>query len=412
MTGPDLAGAKDRLRAEIEKRAEVLLDASHQIHGRPELNHDEHFAHDLLAGILEDEGLPVERRAHGLETAFVARAGTSGPTIAVLCEYDALPGIGHACGHNIIGTAGLGAGLAAAALAEELGGRVVIMGTPAEEGGGGKILMARDGAFEGIDAAMMVHPAGLDLISMNAIAVQELTVTYTGKAAHAAAFPHMGRNALDAMVLGYNNIAALRQHIRPDERIHGVFLEAGDKPNIVPKHARAQWMVRSPSIRSLQPLRERVIACLEAGATAAGCEIGVEWQDYAYADMLDNPIMVDLYTENAAALGRTLHDPRQRPGVVGSTDMGNVSYLVPSIHPMIAAAPPNAIIHTPEFTEHAIAGTGDQAVLDGAMAMAWTVADLWLRPGAIDQAREAFEAALDRAGGREAQQAAIHGTSS
>jgi amidohydrolase len=412
VSGTDLAEVKERLRAEVDQRAEVLIDASHQIHANPELNHAEHFAHDLLTGILADEGLELERRAHGLDTAFVARAGSSGPTIAVLCEYDALPGIGHACGHNIIGTAGLGAGLAAAALADEVGGRVVIMGTPAEEGGGGKIMMARDGAFDGIDAALMVHPAGLDLIAMNAIAVQELTVTYTGKAAHAAAFPHHGRNALDAMVLGYQNVAALRQHIRPDERVHGVFLESGDKANIVPARARAQWMVRSPSLRTLQPLRERVLACLTAGAAATGCEVEVRWHDYAYADMLDNPVMVDLYTENATALGRTLHDPRERPGVVGSTDMGNVSYLVPSIHPMIAAAPPDAIIHTPDFTEHAARGSGDQAVIDGAVAMAWTVADLWLRPGVIDAAKAAFDAAVERAGGHEAQDAALHGGTS
>ena len=175
------------------------------------------------------------------------------------------PGIGHACGHNIIATAGLGAGLAAAALADEAGGRVVVLGTPAEEGGGGKILMAREGAFDGIDAAMMVHPAGDDLARMDVIAVQELTATYTGQAAHAAAFPHRGRNALDAAVLGYLNVAALRQHTLPDERIHGVFLEAGEKPNIVPARAVTEWMVRSTSIATLAPLKARVAACLEAG---------------------------------------------------------------------------------------------------------------------------------------------------
>jgi metal-dependent amidase/aminoacylase/carboxypeptidase family protein len=236
-----------------------------------------------------------------------------------------------------------------------------------------------------------------------------MTVTYTGRAAHAAAFPHHGRNALDAMVLGYQNVAALRQHIRTDERVHGVFVEAGDKANIVPARTRAQWMVRSPSLRTLQPLKERVLACLEAGATAAGCDLTVEWQDFSYADMLDNQVMVDLYTANAADLGRTLEDPRLRPGVVGSTDMGNVSYLVPSIHPMIAAAPPAAIIHTPEFAEHAASPSGDRAVIDGAVAMAWTVADLWMRPGVLDAARASFESALHRAGGAEAQQAALAG---
>ena len=183
----DLDDLKQRLQVEVETRADTLREASHRIHEHPETNFEEHFAHGLLADLVEADGLRVERGAFGLDTAFVARAGDAGPTIAVLCEYDALPGIGHACGHNIIATAGLGAGLALAALAREAGGRIVLLGTPAEEGGGGKIVMARAGAFDGVDAAMMVHPAGDDLTRMDVIAVQELTATYTGEAAHAAA---------------------------------------------------------------------------------------------------------------------------------------------------------------------------------------------------------------------------------
>lgn len=389
----DLATAKERIAAEVDRRADLLIDASHRLHEHPELAFEERFAHELLTGILEADGLEVQRHAYGLETAFVARAGSRGPTIAVLCEYDALPGVGHACGHNIIGTAGLGAGLAAATLADELGGRVVIMGTPAEEGGGGKVLMADEGAFEGIDAAMMVHPAGGDLIAMNAIAIQQILVAYEGVAAHAAAYPHRGRNALDAAVLGYVNVAALRQHIRPDERVHGVFTKAGDKPNIVPKEAAAHWYVRSRSLRTLEPLKERVLACLQAGADAAGCTMTYQWEYPAYADMADNATLVDLYTANAAATGRTLLDPADVPGVVGSTDMGNVSHLVPSIHPMIGVSPPNISIHSPEFTAYAASEAGDKAVLDGAKAMAMTVVDLWLQPGLVDAAKAEFAAA-------------------
>jgi amidohydrolase len=407
---PALSAAKERLREAVGARSAVLLDASHQIHGHPELNYEERFAHDLLTDLLESEGLEVERHAYGLETAFVARAGSAGPTIAVLCEYDALPGIGHACGHNIIATAGLGAGLAAASLAEELGGRVVVMGTPAEEGGGGKILMAQRGAFEGIDAAMMVHPSGFDLARMDVIAVQELTATYTGEAAHAAAFPHKGRNALDAAVLGYLNVAALRQHIRPNERIHGIFTQGGDKPNIVPARAETQWMVRSGSIRTLEPLKRRVAACLEAGAAAAGCEVDLAWKRVVYADMLDNEVMVGLYTANSAAIGRPVREPDPKRAVVGSTDMGNVSYVVPSIHPMIQAAPNGVPIHTPDFADHAAGGEGDQAVVDGAVALAWTVADLWLRDGVLDAVRAEWEATI-AAQGPEAVRSAIHGGS-
>jgi amidohydrolase len=272
------------------------------------------------------------------------------------------------------------------------------MGTPAEEGGGGKILMAREGAFDGIDAAMMVHPAGDDLTRMDVIAVQELTATYTGVPAHAAAFPHQGRNALDAAVLGYLNVAALRQHTLPDERIHGVFLEAGEKPNIVPARAVTEWMVRSRSIASLAPLKARVAACLEAGAMAAGCEVSIAWKHVVYANMLDNEAMVALYVENARALGRMVAEPAGELTVVGSTDMGNVSYLVPAIHPMIAAAPSGMPIHTPDFATHARSPAGDRAVVDGAVAMAWTVADLWLGDGVLDGVRDEFAATIDRVG--------------
>src|SRR5699024_4235912 len=221
----DLDALKDRIDAIVDDLAPSLIEASHRIHARPELGFEEHHAHDVLTDLLDTAGLDVTRGAYGLSTAFEATAGTDGPCIAVLSEYDALPGIGHACGHNIIGTAGVGASIAAAALADEVGGRIVSLGTPAEEGGGGKVLMAEAGAFDEVDAALMVHPAGLDLTRFSAIAIQEVTARYHGRASHAAAAPDRGRNALDAAVLGYQNIAALRQHIRPDERIHGIFTD-------------------------------------------------------------------------------------------------------------------------------------------------------------------------------------------
>ncbi|HEY4376168.1 MAG TPA: M20 family metallopeptidase [Acidimicrobiales bacterium] len=386
----DLDEVKGRLDAIVDDHAQVLLAASHEIHGHPELGFEEHHAHDILTDVLSDAGLEVERGAYDMDTAFVARAGSSGPTVAVLCEYDALPVIGHACGHNIIGTAGIGAGIAAAKLAEELGGRVVILGTPAEEGGGGKVLLAERGALDGVDAAMMVHPAGLDLPSFGAIAIQQVQVTYHGKAAHAAAAPQAGRNALDAAVLGYVNVAALRQHIRPDERIHGIFTEAGDAPNVVPERAGALWYVRSPTLRRLEKLKARVMACLQAGAEAAGCTMEHRWIDPAYADLVDIDPFIDLYRANAARVGRTLADPAVVGHVVGSTDMGNVSHLVPSIHPMIAVSPPTVAIHTADFAAYAVGPDGDRAVIDGAKALASTVADLWLRPDALSEITSAF----------------------
>jgi len=388
----DIDALKRAACAEVDRLGSQLIDASHAIHAHPELNFAEYYAHDLLAGLLESAGLPTERHAFGVETAFEARAGERGADVAVLCEYDALPGIGHACGHNIIATAGLGAGLAAASVATQAGGRVRIMGTPAEEGGGGKIEMARNGGFQDLAAAMMVHPADADLIRMDAIAIHQVDIHFHGKGAHAAAAPQEGRNALDAAVLGYMNVAALRQHTLPTERIHGIFVHGGDKANIVPDRASMQWMVRSPTIASLQPLKERVMACFEGSAIACGCTVTAEWDGVTYADMIDNGPMVTAYVANAARVGRTVQDPREvGKFVVGSTDMGNISYLVPSIHPMIQVAPAGVSIHTNEFADWAAGPEGDRAVLDGAKTMAMTVIDLWCQDGLLDDVQTSFD---------------------
>jgi amidohydrolase len=387
-----LERAKHRLADEVDRRSELLIDISHQIHARPELCFEEHFAHDLLTDVLASEGLTMTPQARGIDTAFEARAGQEGATVAIICEYDALPGIGHACGHNIIAAAGLGAGLAAAALAGELGGRVVVLGTPAEEGGGGKVLLIEGGAFDGVDAALMVHPADADLIAMDVIAVHQAVASYHGEAAHAAAFPHRGRNALDACVLGYTSVAALRQHIAPGERIHGIITHGGDKPNIVPSFARSEWMVRSPTTGRLERLKDRFVACLEGGAQAAGCSVEVEWKGPVYADMLHNRVIGERYRANAATLGRTVSDPAPNARVVGSTDMGNVSHIVPSIHPIIGVAPRGVTIHMPEFTTYAGGPDGDRAVIDGAKLLAWTVADLWLDANLNREARAEWTA--------------------
>jgi amidohydrolase len=387
----DVIEAKKRVRTEIERLTPTLLEISHEIHANPELNFEEHFAHEMLTGVLSDEGLDVERGAYGMPTAFDARVGSQGPTVAVCCEYDALPGIGHACGHNIIAAAGLGAGLAAATVAEALGGRLAILGTPAEEGGGGKEFMIRRGAFDNVDAAMMVHPADHDLRWMQTIAIHTVDVLYEGRAAHAAAAPHKGLNALDAAVLGYNNVAALRQHIRPEERIHGIFTDGGQKPNIVPESAAAQWYVRSRNMDSLEPLKDRVMACLNAGAAASGCDMKHHWNDPPFLDMIDNGPLLDLYCANAADLGRTVKEPNPMSVVAGSTDMGNVSYAVPAIHPMIKVAPEGCAIHTPDFAIHSRSEDGDRAVIDGALSMALTIVDLWANEESLGSVRDAFK---------------------
>lgn len=373
----------------VEARAGQLVALSHDVWDHPELAYEEVHAHDVLCAALEEAGLEVERSAYGIPTAFRATAGTEGPLVAVCCEYDALPGIGHGCGHNVIAAAGVGAGLAAAALAEELGGRIVVLGTPAEEGGGGKVHMIERGAFDGVAAALMVHPADADLDSFHAIAVHELHCEYHGLAAHAAAAPEMGRNALDAAVLGYVNVAALRQHIASDERVHGIITDGGDKPNVVPSHAATQWYVRSPNRESLAALEPRVLAALAAGAAAAGCEMTSEWPNPAYDELVPIPGLDAVYARHAARRGRTVLPRSTAPKFLGSTDMGNVSHVVPSIHPMIAVAPSGVPIHSEDFALHARGPGGDRGVLDGAYALAATVVECWsdsaLRSEAADQ---------------------------
>jgi amidohydrolase len=390
----DAAALKARMCERIDAVADQLVEVSHDIHDHPELAFEEHHAHARLTQALERAGVDVTPSAFGLDTAFTATAGTEGPTVAICCEYDALPGVGHACGHNIIAAAGLGAGLAAAALADEVGGRVRILGTPAEEGGSGKVYMADEGAFDGVDVAMMIHPADADLLTMHAIAAVTYDVEWFGEAAHAAAFPWKGRNALDAAVLAYTNVAALRQHIEPTDRIHGIFRKGGERPNIVPDHITMEWMVRSATIAALDPLQRRVESTWEAGAMATGCRCEHRVRHHTYADMIDNPVLLSLYAGNVAALGRPAEQPDAQNRVVGSTDMGNVSYLVPSIHPMIQVAPRGVSIHSHEFTRHAGSAAGDEAVLLGAKAMAMTIADLWVDRALVDQATASFDAAV------------------
>ena len=364
----------------MDARAGELNEISHRIHENPELGFEEHFAHDLLAGAAEAAGLDVQRRAFGVDTAFAAFAGTSGPLVAFLCEYDALPGIGHACGHNIIAASGLGAGLAAAEVVEDLGGRLLILGTPAEEGGGGKLVLLEAGAFADVQAALMVHPAGLELAEMQTLAVQQLHARYRGRAAHAAASPDVGRNALDGAVLGYVAAAALRQHIGDDERLHGIFTEGGRKPNIVPAYAETNWYVRSPTLERLEALKERLAACLESGAPAAGVEVELDWKEDCFAEVRSNGPLVAAWRANAESLGRRPEWPAPGRTVIGSTDMGNVSQQIPSIHPMIAVAPPEVAIHTEEFAACARSPRGDRGVIDGAKTLAAVAIEYWSDP--------------------------------
>ncbi len=377
----------------IDELTDTLLSTSHAIHAQPELAFKEFFACETLTNVLQENDIAAQKGVYSLETSFEAILNPSeeSPTAAILAEYDALPGIGHACGHNIIATSALGATLGLQAVADQLPGEIRLIGTPAEEKGGGKELMARNGAFEGVNAAMMIHPAGTNLASMPCICVAEVEVIYHGKSSHASAMPHKGINALDGLLLAYQAISNLRQHIRSTERIHGIITEGGAAPNIVPDHAAGQFYVRAADERDLALLKPRVQACFEAGAKGTGSEVEVNWANVDYLDLNTNWPLADKFQEHAESLGREFIPYEQALGFgAGSTDMGNVSHRIPSIHPMLAVAPPNVVIHNPEFTKWAASERGDAAVVDGAKALALTVADYLTSTDLQNEAKSAY----------------------
>ena len=330
-----------------------------------------------LVDFLRDAGFEVEYPAYGLDTAFAARIGSEGPHVIICAEYDALPRIGHACGHNIIATSALGAGYALAPLAEELGFRLTILGTPAEEHYGGKVDLIEAGAFADATAAMMIHPAPLDVVDPNVIAVAHIDVEFHGKEAHASAYPQLGVNALDAFVQAYVNISTLRQALYPTDKIHGIITHGGDAPNVIPAYTRSSWYVRAESRRRLDELMAQVLACFEGAATATGCSHNVDHVGHTYEELISNELMVELFQRNAERLGRImLRGDDLPPSQTGSTDMGNVSKVVPTIHPMLSIDSLPAVNHQPEFASHTITAAGDKAIHDGALALAWTVIDL------------------------------------
>lgn len=387
---------KERACAAVEEQRAQLLALSARIHQCPELRFEEHRSSAWLAEYLEGLGFAVEHPAYGLATAFAARKGSGHPRVAILCEYDALPGIGHACGHNIIAAAGVGAAAALRDVLRETGGAVVVLGTPAEEGGGGKILMAQAGAFNEVDAAIMVHPAGMDLAAMQVLAFTQIEVEYSGRAAHASAFPHRGINALDALVTAYNAIAQLRQHIRPTERIHGIITDGGQAPNIVPEHAAGVFCVRAATAAQLAALKQRVLACFDAGAQATGAQLDVRTVGDDYSELWTNAPLAAAYAANLARLGRTVVEIAGVASIAGSTDMGNVSMLVPAIHPMIAAAPPSVPLHSVDFARYAGAEEGQRATIDGAKALAMTALDVLCDPDLVTAMKATFAATAAR----------------
>lgn len=363
-------------QATVHDNNEALIALSHRIHADPELCFEEVHAADWTASALNNAGFEIETGVADLPTAYVASYGSGPLTIGICAEYDALPNVGHACGHNIIAASAIGAGLALAPLADELGITVKVFGTPAEEGGGGKIIMLEKGVFDGVHAAMMVHPAPSENDRMPCLAVSHVDVHYHGKAAHASAFPELGVNAADALTVAQTSIGLLRQHIRQSDRIHGIVTYGGDAPNVVPELATGKWYIRSATLEQLAELEPKVHRCFEAGALATGCTVDISEQSPKYSEMRDDPTLRALYKANAESLGRFFPDLGELGDkIVGSTDMANVSLAIPTIHPMLGLNCFPASNHQHEFAAFCVTDVADKAVLDGAAAMAMTAID-------------------------------------
>ncbi len=394
--------AKRTAQHVIEQAREPLIGLSHWIHANPEVAFEETMASGWLADWLDSAGFDVTRHLGGLPTAVAGVYGPGPLHVAVIAEYDALPGVGHACGHNIICAAAVGAALGLAAVAEEVGLRVSLIGTPAEEGGGGKIRLLEEGVFAGVHAAMMVHPAPRDTLEPLILAAQTLEISYTGREAHAAGAPELGINAADAFVVAQVGIGLLRQHLPSMTRVHGIVDHGGDAPNVVPAHTAGRFMVRARSTDGLESLRDRVVACFEAGALATGAQLEVRPR-VRYAHMEQDQEIIERYRFNAERLGRRFY-PYAESGLGPiSTDMGDISLALPSIHPMIGIESLPAVNHQPEFTAAAASPAGDLAAHDGALAMAWTAIDLAsgdvLRERLIEDELQRAEAAeVDRLG--------------
>jgi amidohydrolase len=340
------------------------------------LGFEEFEASERLSSFLSRQGFDVTYPSHGLDTAFEATVGTSGPRVVICCEYDALPGIGHACGHNIIATAAAGAGVAMAGLAEDLGIRVTVLGTPAEEGGGGKVELINAGAFEDAVASMMVHPGPFDQLDPSFQACQHYDVEFFGKESHAAFAPEEGINALDAFVQAYMNVATLRQAMLSGDRVHCIISHGGDAANIIPAYTKSVWLIRSASVERLAELVPKVRACFEGAATATGCRLGWEAKDHPYENMVNHPVITDLYRANSVAMDRPMPTEEETGFSGGSSDMGNVSQVVPSIHPMLGIESGDAVNHQVEFADHTVTADGMKAIRDGALSMAYTIIDM------------------------------------
>ena len=386
----DIEKLKALVVGEIDARHHQLSQLSLKIHSSPELGFQEVKAAAWLTQYLEENGFSIERGICELPTAFRGSYGRGRPAIAILAEYDALPNLGHACGHNLIAAVAVGAAVASKLAIDQFGGSILVVGTPAEELYGGKAIMVDRGAFDNLDMAMMVHPGARDTATTQALACQALEVEFFGKAAHAAARPEAGINALEAMLNSFAAINSLRQHIKDKARIHGIITDGGEAANVVPAHSAGTFLVRAEDDAYLDELKARVINCFIGAATASGARLEYKWGGIRYTPLRNNLTLAQLFSQNMQSLGRKvkLSDSSQ---AFGSTDMGNVSQLVPSIHSRVAIAPAGVLLHSPQFTEAAASEAGIRGLLDAAKALAMTVVDLVANPEIVIKIKEEFQ---------------------
>ncbi len=380
--------ANQRAKVAVAEATATLVEVSRDIHEHPELALKETRAAKLLGDTLEAQGFAVERSVYGIETAFRGTWGEGPVTVAYLLEYDALPGIGHACGHNLIATAGLGGAIGLKGALSPANVRLVVLGTPAEEDIGGKQLLLDKGAFDDVDAALMVHPALVEIADPHMFGVYSCYVTYHGQEAHASVAPETALNALDGRVTP-DVLPQLRQHIRRDARMAGVILEGGEASNVIPAKAIGKFEVRALQPQYLEDLKGRVEGCFRAGAEASGTKVEIEWSSFAYEPMNNNPTLVALYKANAEALGRRFLEGALQS--TGSTDMGNVSWKVPSIHPTFHVGA-FALNHTAGFTDVCATDTAHENMVQIGQALAMTGVDIALGESVADQARDEFAA--------------------
>jgi amidohydrolase len=410
---------KARVCAVIDDLACEFIETSHRIHETPELMFKEFKSAKMLEALLAKHGMTVESGIAGMPTAFKAWAttgapgtcgapssrtcGTPGtsstsaapsPTIAILGEYDALPGVGHACGHNIIGTSAAAAGIALVKALGDVPATIAVFGCPAEEGGGGKIIMVREGWFKGVDAAMMTHPLpGESMIGGPNLATTSFVVKYYGKAAHAAASPHDGINALDAIMIAFTAISYLRQQVTEDVRMHGFVAQGGEASNIIPEYAEARYLVRAEKRATVDKIAERVRRCFEAGALATGARLEIT-EGMRYSERIINHTLAGLLRDNMRALGIQVKDEIEK--VRGSTDFGEVSQVVPAVNAYLSIAPETVASHSREMAEASKSPVGDKGLLDAAKAMAMTAVDLICAPALLRKAHDEFELTMSR----------------